>query len=272
MKTQESVDWAELAQSIDMKKICSTRFGNQAIASLLGEALLVEAVNAYVHDEPETELARQVLWNLRPHCAMLRCLEIYQYDPDLPHKINAVELLRVVADKSVLPWVEKFLAHEDESIQLWGAGVVDQLLWSEYATFEDCEHILEIMKHHPNQGVRGRWEFIKQFLFDRNTRAIVNYIWIDDHEITVGATDSDRWRSDTAGGFSGADARTMVMAELKSERSTTYEKVHLYCAREDPYRSVALESMDALFRIAWTIREKGLDRKAASELFFGTVL
>jgi len=68
----------------------------------------------------EAERPRSVLWLLRPWSAMLPCRELFSTAGDLQVRRSAVELLRVVADRRVVPWVPTFLADPDPGIQRWG--------------------------------------------------------------------------------------------------------------------------------------------------------
>ena len=95
---------------------------------------------------------------------MERCYELYNNSDDIDTRRSAVELLRVVADGRVLPWIPRFLTDSDDSIQLWGAGIVDQLLWSNLLEFDECEDVLELMAEHPNDQVREKYFSIQSCL------------------------------------------------------------------------------------------------------------
>lgn len=164
------IDWSQIARKIGAIGHCSSRLGNAAIVELLGEDLLRGAVDYYVAEcgSHGAEVARQVLWNLQPEGAMHRCYEIYCTDADLGRKRNAVDLLRAVADDRALPWVPGLLDDEDEMIQSYGGGVVDQLLWSNLATVEACSELLAEMEHHANRNVREIHAFILRYLDERD--------------------------------------------------------------------------------------------------------
>jgi hypothetical protein len=80
-------------------------------------------------------------------------------------------LLRVVADSRAVPWIATYLADGDPEIQSWGAGIVDQLLFSDLVEPEDCESLLQAMAQHPNESVRERHAVIVHFLADREKTA-----------------------------------------------------------------------------------------------------
>jgi len=100
---------------------------------------------------------------------------------------------------------------------------------------------------------------------------IINYISFSDDEITIGATDSQRWKWDIEGGFSGADARTMVWVILKDNGSgiVPSESVRFFCDREEPLRLLAYDGIAELFKVAWEIKDLKLTPGEASIKFFG---
>lgn len=165
-------DWNELAVKVgsiqkDGNQYSSTRHAQDALELILGKDFFRNAVDFYVSGRPGAELARSVLWHLTPWTAMQRCHEIYQTRSNAEEKSSAIELLRVCADVRVLPWVEEYLSDENKGVQLWGAGVVDQLLWKELVDFEECESLLSQMKTHTNEQVREMYQWIISFLKDR---------------------------------------------------------------------------------------------------------
>ena len=166
------VDWKEIASKVgslqpDGSQISSTRHAQDALEVILGKEFIHQAVDYYVSAQPGSELARSVLWRLKSWTAMQRCHEIYEAESEPNEKASAIELLRVCSDHRVLPWISRYLTDEDESIQLWGAGVVDQLIWSELVEPDDCQSLLAKMKTHSNENVRERYDWIMSFLEDR---------------------------------------------------------------------------------------------------------
>jgi hypothetical protein len=132
-----------------------------------GEEEMRAAVDSYVAHQPGSELARHVLWLLRPRSAVLRCYEISRQATNVEDRRSAVELLRVIADRQALPWAAEYLRDEDDLVQAWGIGVVDQLLWSELIEPEEAEELLCAAEQHPNGVVREKARFIRDFLHDR---------------------------------------------------------------------------------------------------------
>jgi hypothetical protein len=161
-KPTKPIDWHALAR--EMGTICGpdeagterggTELAREAIERLIGPTRLANAVDYYISLEPGFELARSVLWHVHPWSAMLRCREIFASKADIQARRSAVELLRVVADRRVLPWVPEFLADLDPEIQAWAIGIVDQLVFSRLVDPEECASILEAALNHSNAHIQ----------------------------------------------------------------------------------------------------------------------
>ena len=136
----------------------------EAIEVLLGKDFLREAVRHYVAGGAGSELLRGVLWQLHSYSAMEECYSLFKTENDVQTKRDAVELLRVVADHRALKWVPEFLAHEDQGVQNWGIGIIDQLIFSELCDGDDVSSILQIAKNHENEHVSEKAEYILSML------------------------------------------------------------------------------------------------------------
>lgn len=162
----EEIDWKALALQVGALDASGERGGNryarQVIEVLVGEDNLRQAVDYYISGEPGSELARSVLWHLHPWSAMSYCYDLWKSDKDLETRRLAVELLRVVADERALAWIHKFLEDEDAQIQMWGAGVLDQLMCSRLVEAEEVEELLLRMERHSNVQVREQAEQIRE--------------------------------------------------------------------------------------------------------------
>jgi hypothetical protein len=166
------IDWETLGISVgaisqDGSENLSTSQACQAIEMILGRDACRNAVDHYVSRKPGAELVRGVLWHIHSWAAMERCYEIYTRGNNIDERRAAVELLRVVADARVLPWIPGLLSDADDAIQTWSAGIVDQLLWSHLLDGDDCRDILKSMAGHSNERVREQYEFIRKFLVSR---------------------------------------------------------------------------------------------------------
>ncbi|MDT0265808.1 hypothetical protein RM844_05835 [Streptomyces sp. DSM 44915] len=160
----EPVDWRALADSIGADPNSGgDRVARRAIASLLGDEAMRGAVDWYVAGLPAAEHARSVLSLLRPEAARSRCLEIYRTDPDAERRHLAVELLRVVATADDLPLVAEFLADADPAIQLWGIGVLDQLLSRGQIDADEAQPLLRSAERHPNPQVREKCAVLRAY-------------------------------------------------------------------------------------------------------------
>jgi hypothetical protein len=172
------INWAKLACELGLKApfgeyCCGREDAQRALELLIGEDTLRGAVNYYIQantgkdTHTGSELARSVLWLLRPWSAMCGCYEIFKGANSVDTRRTAIELLRVVADRRTLPWISEFLQDEDALIQNWGIGVLDQLLFSELVEPEEAEEILRTAEQHSNESVRQRIKFIRGYLLSR---------------------------------------------------------------------------------------------------------
>jgi hypothetical protein len=158
----EPIDWSALAHELGTicgpdevgTEIGGRKTAREAIERLIGPARLAGAVDYYVSFQPGFELARSVLWHVRPWSAMVRCREIFASEADIQARRSAVELLRVVADRRVLPRISEFLADPDAGIQARAIGILDQLVFSRLVEDEECASILEATLNHSNPRVQ----------------------------------------------------------------------------------------------------------------------
>lgn len=95
---------------------------------------------------------------------MEECYKVFRTHPDIQYKRDAIELLRVVADRRALNWIPDFLNHEDLSIQCWGIGIVDQLFYSELCYEEEIEELISIGINHENPYVHEKSEYIQSMI------------------------------------------------------------------------------------------------------------
>ena len=142
-------DWPALAKKLGAIKEDGTEIGSNAIAriavdELIGEEFIIDAVNYYIEGGVGSEQLRHVLWSLHSPVAMKECYRVYKNDDAEERKISAIELLRVVADSSVVPWVKEFLQSPILGVQNWGIGIIDQLLFSGFCQYEEVSEIVEL--------------------------------------------------------------------------------------------------------------------------------
>ena len=162
------IDWQKLSDELGLLKPDGEAGGSEdarrALELIIGEDTWRATVDHYVASRRGSELARYVLWQLRPWSAMSHCYEIFKGSHKLAVRRSAVELLRVVADRRALPWIPEFLNDSDPDIQTWGIGVLDQLLFSELVWPEEAEELIKMAELHRNDGVRDAAESIRSHL------------------------------------------------------------------------------------------------------------
>ena len=167
-----AVDWTALAERLGTitwteggrSELGGTRVARKALAELLGEELLVSAVEHYLRHEPGDETARSVLLELKPPTAMDRCLAVFESDPDIDRVRTAVELLRWVADQRALAWYPSIMAHEDEIVRAWGTRLIDQLWMSGELEAEDAMPYLMSALSDGSEIVRSNAEQVVEML------------------------------------------------------------------------------------------------------------
>jgi hypothetical protein len=99
---------------------------------------------------------------------------------------------------------------------------------------------------------------------------IVNYIWIDENEITLGITNKQLWQNEIKlFGDTGGAARSMVLVTLNDFESMPVgnEKVGFYCLKEE--RKIAYAAIPVLLDMAWDIKENNLSFQEAEAKYFG---
>ncbi|MCB9592186.1 MAG: hypothetical protein H6719_05600 [Sandaracinaceae bacterium] len=171
--SEQPIDWTALAVELGTLGERGERGGGQvacdALNALLGSEQLRLAVAHYLDLRPGFELVRSVLSLLRPPVAMHECYRVYRESDDIERRRAAVELLRVVADVTTLPWVEEFLDDPDEGIQAWGAGVLDCLVVRDLV--DGREHTVRTLvarlESHASWSVRQCASVIRGMLEDR---------------------------------------------------------------------------------------------------------
>jgi HEAT repeat protein len=165
---KEKIDWKALALQLNVAKeegqIISTRHARQALELLLSEENMREAVDYYITGRPGSELARLVLMLILPWSAMKYCYDIYSSQRPLKARRLAVELLRAIADERALDWVDEFLGDEDSEVQLWGASLLEQLIYKGFVEIDNAEPFIANAERHANPNVREQAVLIREFI------------------------------------------------------------------------------------------------------------
>jgi hypothetical protein len=129
----------------------------RAFEILLGQDFLESAVQQCIYGMPQAGLARQILVRIRSSIAMEYCYQIYQKSNNFDEKIEALGLIRWIANKDVIQWIPEFLNHVEEDIRSCGIAIVDQMLFKHVIYYEDIEEILKgTLNHTQDQYVRER--------------------------------------------------------------------------------------------------------------------
>ncbi len=132
----DKIDWRDLADKLGTitwtehghSEKGGTHIAAQALTHVLGDAALRDAVDFYVSGAPGFEVARSVLWMLRPPAAMDRCREIILAADDDQEAADAANLLQVVADRRVFDWLPELLKSRSPGVRVWTVGIIDQLV------------------------------------------------------------------------------------------------------------------------------------------------
>lgn len=156
----DPIDWEALGVRLGAIRADGESGGSnlarEALCAILGSEELRRAVDYYISGEPGSELARSVLWMLRPWEAMDRCHEIWASQRSMPQRRRAIELLRVVADSAVLPWIPGLLDDNDDTIRDLGIQIVDQLVFAGLVEPAEVEPLLAAAQGHPDPVIRER--------------------------------------------------------------------------------------------------------------------
>jgi hypothetical protein len=169
---RDSVDWRGLANTLGTitwtetgrSESGGTDVACDAIAQILGDALLRDAVDFYVSGEPGNQIARSILMLLKPLAAMERCREIFREPSDGQEAADAINLLKMVADRRVLSWIPEFMQSENVGVRVWTLGILDQLLiMQEAITPKEAAPFFKQALADPSKDVRDQ---ASQFLDD----------------------------------------------------------------------------------------------------------
>ncbi len=132
-------DWGLLARVIGSPENQGGDYiARLALARILGDEEIIRAVHTYVSWGPGFEVARSVLWFLRPRTASLECERIFRDSHDLQERRNALELVRGIRDASVLDWLENALRDPDQGVRNWA---IDVLRYLGYGGMIELTHV-----------------------------------------------------------------------------------------------------------------------------------
>jgi HEAT repeat protein len=150
----EMINWSRLEDEIlPPDKSYGNGTARKFLAKIVEEPEFRSGIELYVNGEPGGELARCVLRCIRPWPAMKVCYDIFKNDDAVKRRINAVEMLQIIGDLQVVPWVKDFLQDPDDRIQEAGAGIIERLFKDGYVARSHIKGALTLMRKHSNREV-----------------------------------------------------------------------------------------------------------------------
>jgi hypothetical protein len=163
----DRIDWSGLAarlREVDARpEFASTEEGaRHAVELLIGEDRLRQAVDEFVADPfgSTADLIEGVLRAIWPPSMAAYCHAISRSGADVRDRQAAVILLRYVADRRALPWIDAFL--DDPDLPVLGLEVLDWLLRTRQVEPDDCEELLRRGETHHNSHVRSRAAMLRE--------------------------------------------------------------------------------------------------------------
>ena len=131
-----AMQWQQLASDLGFIPVTGQGFNGganarTAIAVLLGDEVLLAAVDSVVDYDPGGELANSVLSLLKPAAARAYCLRIVRGDRDAGRRQFAAALFKDLATGDDLPVVGELLGHPDPEVQVWGVALLRVLAFED---------------------------------------------------------------------------------------------------------------------------------------------
>ena len=159
------VNWQELAERVEntteAEPLLGTRFPTfppmRALEIMLGEDFFKSAVDQCIDGKPEAEFAQDILVLVRSSIAMKHCYSIYKESEDLNRRIEALGLIRWIANERVIEWIPEFLDSPDYDVQCCAVAIIDQMLFKNIIDYDDLQPILEnALQQHRGEYIRER--------------------------------------------------------------------------------------------------------------------
>lgn len=93
---------------------------------------------------------------------MERCREIFRSPANEQQAADAINLLKMVADRRVFEWIPEFMQSANEGVKVWTLGIIDQLMITqECVTAEEAMPFFKQALADPSENVKQQ---AKQFL------------------------------------------------------------------------------------------------------------
>jgi hypothetical protein len=157
------IDWRNLAERLGAityeeggrSESGGTRIAEEALAFILGDDAIRDAVDYCVLEDPGSETARSVLRFIRPHVARQRCMEIFRAGEGRGGSADAIHLLSDVAVLSVLEWMPEIQANPNPHARAYAVRIIDQLWMTGEIEPDDGRPFLDIALRDEDEMVRG---------------------------------------------------------------------------------------------------------------------
>ena len=163
-------NWSEIYKMVNdrpLEDLTMSRNAKLAVELFLGKEWIESTVDYIVKTDGEAwELAIKSLRLLESEYATDYAYKIYLNSNNSEHRKQAVFVIKDIAHRKSIDWVEEFL--NDDEVAVWGLGVLDQLLWCErIKPSEQVEKLLELALTKYNGGLKEDVDFIRRYLADR---------------------------------------------------------------------------------------------------------
>jgi hypothetical protein len=158
-------NWKDLAQHLGSigqnSESGGTDWAIKALDVILGEEFLKSAVDWCIGGEKGSELSRSVLRHVHSNVALEYCYSIYKTNPDNQIRENALDLLKVIGDHRVLPWLPEILTDPSDTFRTLGIHILDQLYFTHKSFGSEVKELAKMVENDPNKYIR---KFAKHLL------------------------------------------------------------------------------------------------------------
>ena len=162
--------WNEVYKMVNDKPfedLTMSRNAKLALELFLGKEWIENTVDYIIKFKGEAwDLAIKSLRILESEYATDYAYGIYKNSNNPEYRRQAVFVIKDIAHRKSIDWVEEFL--NDDDVAGWGIGVLDQLLWCErIEPDEKTEELLNLALTKYNGELKENVEFIRGYLVER---------------------------------------------------------------------------------------------------------
>ncbi len=145
------VNWVELAYRLETVSDNGNGYGllgggdiaKQALIALVGEGLILSAVDAVLLHDRGSEIARSVLRLLSPEIARQKCMEIIRTSLSTQDVWEAGYLLSDLGAKNSLPLYDELSRHENLGIRSLSMRLLENIYFGGWLEVEETIKLLE---------------------------------------------------------------------------------------------------------------------------------